>query len=116
MERVSFWKGPNCGGQFPSWLENPQHLANAINRRRKKHHAKAANDRVKSVVWERQIVRECHVKMNIAEFTMARRSPGSCDHLRRWIYAENTAFRSNQIGNAQGGFARPRGHVENNMI
>jgi hypothetical protein len=47
---------PDCQGQFPSWLEYSQHLADCVDRRWKEHHTEAADHGIEGIGWERQML------------------------------------------------------------
>ena len=48
-KRISLSEMPDRQGQFPSWLEYSQHLANCVNRRWKEHHTEAAYYCIKGI-------------------------------------------------------------------
>src|SRR5262249_18352827 len=65
MKRIFFSEIPNGKCEFVLWSEDSQHFPNALNRRRKKHHAKPAYDCVKALGSERQPVGRRKFKTSI---------------------------------------------------
>src|ERR1700756_546226 len=70
---------PDRQGQFPSWLEYPQHLSNSVNRRWKKHHSEAADHGIEGIGGERQTGGRGDVEFCIPEPKMGFRPPSGAD-------------------------------------
>jgi hypothetical protein len=56
---------PDRQGQFPPGLEHSQHLADRVDRRRKEHHAEAADHGIEGIGWKRQMVSKGDIKLCI---------------------------------------------------
>ena len=104
---------PDRHGQFPSWLEYSQHLANRSNRRRKEHHAEAADYGIECIGWGWQMLRGGHVKLCILEPETVSRSSRSCHHFRNGIDPKDLAFRSDQGGYRQCWLSGTRSNIQN---
>src|SRR5258708_10718484 len=87
---------PGRQGQFPSWLEYSQHLANCVNRRWKEHHTEAAYYRIKCIGWERQMVCRSDVQLCIPELKMLSLLTRGFHHPRRRIHPADLAFVDDQ--------------------
>src|SRR6266702_5732405 len=106
---------PGREGQFPSWLEYSQHLANCVHRRWKEHHAEAAYYRINCIGWERQMVCRGDVELCIPELRMVCRSTSGFHHLRRRIDPEDLAFGADQGSYGQCRLSGTRSNIQNCM-
>src|SRR5437879_5103254 len=101
VKGISLGQMPDRQGQFASWLEYSQHLANCVNRRWKEHHPEAAYYCVKCIGRERQAVRRGDVELCISEPKTVFRSMSGFHHLRRRIDPENLGFGADQSSYGQ---------------
>src|ERR1700675_69327 len=104
---------PDRQGQFPSWLEYSQHLANCVNGRWKEHHTEAAYDCIKSIGWERQTVCRGDGELYIPDPKLVCRSTSRFHHLRHGIDPEDLAFGANQGRYRQGWLSRTGSNIQN---
>jgi ankyrin repeat protein len=112
-KRISFGEMPDRQGQFPSWLEYSQHLANRVNRRWKEHHTEAADNGIEGIGWERQMVCKGDFKLYISDRKMVCRSTSGRHHLGNGIDPKDLAFRSDQGSHAQCRISGTGSNVQN---
>jgi hypothetical protein len=113
VKGILFGETPDRQGQFPSWLEYSQHLANCVNRRWKEHHTEAAYYCIKRIGWERQTVCRSDVELCIPEPKMVCRSMSGFHHLRRRIDPADLAFGADQVSYGQGWLSGTRSNIQN---
>ena len=104
---------PDRQGQFPSWLEYSQHLANRVNRGWKEHHTEAADHGIEGIRWEWQMVCKGDLKSCIPESKMVCRPASGCHHFWRRIDPDDFAFGANQGSNRQCRLSGTRSNIQN---
>jgi len=115
MKRIPLGKVPNRQRQFSPRLQHPQHFAHAVQRRRKEHHAKPANHRIKRIRRKRQRIRRRHLKLRILYRQPLRRSPRRLYHSSNRIDPTNSSFRPHHRRNTQRRFPWPCRNIENRL-
>jgi len=103
---------PNGHGQFPSWLEDSQRLANRSNRTRKEHHPEAADYGIECVGWERQALGRGQFELCILQPAIVSGSPGSGYHFRNGIDPINLALGSHQGSYSQCRLSGTHGNIQ----
>ena len=115
-ERISFGDIPDRQGQLSTRLEHSQHLANAVNRRRKEHRAEAADHGIEAAGRERQIVCKRDLELRIPEAAILCRPASRCHHSCNRIDPHDLAFGSDQGSYAQGRLSRTRSNIQNRVL
>ena len=115
MKRILLGKVPNRQRQFSPRLQHPQHFAHAIDWRRKEHHAKPADHRIKRIRRKRQSIRRGHLELRIPYRQPFRRTPCRLYHSCNRIDPANSSFRPHQRCNAQRRLSRPRRNIQHRL-